>query len=84
MLHVRIPGAESEMSVFSNNEAPNANTKLPDISRSNTNQHASSALKNKNPNIQEILSPTSMGNDNVENSPLRRSYSPSKTFFSGY
>ena len=73
------------MSVFSNNEAPNANTKLPDISRSNTNQHASSALKNKNPHIAEILSPTSVtGGEHGETSPLRRSYSPSKTFFSGY
>jgi len=51
LLHVRIPGAESEMSVFSNNDAPNANTKLPNISRSNTNNNASSALKNKNPNV---------------------------------
>ena len=47
LLHARIPGAESEMSVFSKNDEGHP-TRLPDIGR-NTNQ-AQSELKNINTN----------------------------------
>jgi hypothetical protein len=45
LLHARIPGAESEMSVFSKNDEGHP-TRLPDIGR-NTSQ-AQSELKNMN------------------------------------
>lgn len=76
-MNSRLPGAESEMSTFSKNE-DGPPTKLPDISRG----HGLSELKTGG-GIADIQSPITVGDSGQPESPMRRSFSPSKTFMSG-
>ena len=76
------------MSVFSKNDDGHP-TRLPDIGRNTT--QAQSELKNMNNNaggqgsggIADIQSPITVRDTGQPESPMRRSFSPSKTFFSG-
>jgi len=91
LLHVRIPGAESEMSVFSNNDAPNANTKLPNIIP-NLNQILFNGVRIfefKSPKIKKIIAIIkdqilifpSLNNGNIETAKNNRKKTIPKLLF---
>ena len=66
------------MSAFSKND-DGPQTKLPDIGRGNGN----SEMKNGHGGIADLQSPITIGDNGQPESPMRRSFSPSKTMFSG-
>lgn len=98
ILHQRIPGAESEMSVFSNTDVKqNTDMRLPEISRQDAarqnqthnnsamNSMINSAIKNnrdQGSDIKDLNSPATVNDSQQPGSPMRRSFSPDKTFFS--